>query len=203
MHIIRLYLFFVAAALVPLLAQETVIVRPIEIDDVLINPGIGFMTFQRFNGDKLNEGLKWTEGYPIQYQEFKGSLENPNHPMTSIAYFRVYWKFIEPEQGKYRWELLDTALDTAHQRQQTLMLRIAPYGTTTDNDVPDWFRAMMGPEPTDKSRVREVAHRSRKPALRETLHRDGPGVWRATTVIRTWKGCLHRRRVGKARAPTC
>ncbi|NOY96702.1 MAG: hypothetical protein GXO81_10095, partial [Chlorobi bacterium] len=27
------------------------IVRPKEIDDVLINPGIGFTTFQMFNGD--------------------------------------------------------------------------------------------------------------------------------------------------------
>ena len=36
---------------VPLLAQSVVTVRPQEIDDVLINPGIGFMTFQRFNGD--------------------------------------------------------------------------------------------------------------------------------------------------------
>lgn len=127
-------------------AQDPVIVRPKEIQDVLVNPGIGFMTFQRFNGDKLNEGLKWTEGYPIAYQEFKGSLENENHPATSIAYFRIYWKFIEPEQGKYRWELIDTALKTAHNRGQTLMLRVAPYGTTADNDVPDWYRATMGDE---------------------------------------------------------
>ena len=34
------------------LSQQTV-VRPEEIDDVLVNPGIGFMTFQRFKGDKL------------------------------------------------------------------------------------------------------------------------------------------------------
>jgi len=87
-------------------AQKTVIVRPQEIDDVLVNPGIGFMTFQRFNGDALNAGLKWTEGYPIVYQEFKGSLENRNHPATSIAYFRIYWKFVEPERGKYNWALL-------------------------------------------------------------------------------------------------
>lgn len=128
------------------IAQQPIIVRPAEIDDVLVNPGIGFMTFQRFNGDRLNEGLKWTEGYPIVYQPFKGSLDNPNHPPTSIAYFRVYWKFIEPEQGKYRWDLIDTALRTAHDRKQTLMLRIAPYGTTKDNDVPDWYRTLMGPE---------------------------------------------------------
>ena len=138
--------FLIIACVTSLAAQPTVIVRPKEIDDVLVNPGIGFMTFQRFNGDELNQGLKWTEGYPIVYQEFKGSLENKNHPMTSMAYFRVYWKFIEPEMGKHRWELIDTALKTARARGQTLMLRIAPYGTGKDNDVPDWYRAILGDE---------------------------------------------------------
>lgn len=125
-------------------AQQTVTVRPQVIDDVLTNPGIGFSTFQRFNGDQLNTGTGWTEGYPIQYQEYKGSLKNPNHPDTSVAYFRIYWKFVEPEDGKYNWEMLDTALNTAHARKQRLMLRIAPYGTRDDNDVPDWYRAMVG-----------------------------------------------------------
>ncbi len=144
------FLFILVGLLAGLAAQETVIVRPKEIDDVLINPGIGFMTFQRFNGDALNEGLKWTEGFPIAYQEFKGSLENKNHPMTSIAYFRIYWKFVEPEPGKYNWQMLDTALKTARSRKQALMLRIAPYGTTKDNDVPDWYRTMMGDESSKK-----------------------------------------------------
>ena len=130
--------------------QGNIIVRPREIHDVLVNPGMGFMTFQRFNGDALNEGLKWTEGFPIAYQEFKGSLENKNHPMTSIAYFRIYWKFVEPERGKYNWEMLDRALATAHSRKQSLMLRIAPYGTNQDNDVPEWYRAMLGDESAKK-----------------------------------------------------
>jgi len=127
-------------------AQDLVNVRPKEIDEVLTNPGIGFMTFQRFNGDELNPGTKWTEGYPIAYQPFRGSLENKNHPMTSIAYFRIYWKFIEPAQGDYRWDLINTALKTARERRQTLMLRIAPHGTGADNDVPDWFRLLVGDE---------------------------------------------------------
>jgi len=142
----RLLLLLAVFSVCVLLAQETVIVRPREIDDVLVNPGTGFMTFQRFNGDELNEGLKWTEGYPIVYQPFRGTLENKNHPATSMAYFRIYWKFVEPEQGKYNWPLLDKALETARERGQTLMLRIAPYGTTADNDVPDWYREMMGDE---------------------------------------------------------
>jgi hypothetical protein len=128
------------------LGQETIIVRPKEIDDVLTNPGIGFMTFQRFNGDRLNEGQRWTEGFPIAYQAFDRSLKNDGYPDTSLAYFRVYWKFIEPVQGQYRWDLIDKALETAGSRRQTLLLRIAPYGTGADNDVPDWYRTMVGKE---------------------------------------------------------
>ncbi|MDT8301280.1 MAG: hypothetical protein RQ760_07325, partial [Sedimentisphaerales bacterium] len=101
-------LFTVALIVTPgiqVIAQETVIVRPTEIDDVLTNPGIGFMTFQRFNGDELNAAKGWTEGKPIVYQDFDGNLENKDHPMTTIAYFRIYWKFIEPQMGKYRWDM--------------------------------------------------------------------------------------------------
>jgi len=134
---------------------ETVVVRPQEIDDVLVNPGIGFMTFQRFNGDPLNTGLTWTEGYPIEYRESKKTGPVENFPMTSIAYWRIYWRFLEPEKGKYRWDMIDKALDTAHAHGQSLMLRVAPYGTGEDNDVPDWYRATVGPEPAKKRRIRK------------------------------------------------
>jgi hypothetical protein len=125
---------------------EVTIVRPREIEDVLVNPGIGFTTFQRFNGDDLNEGAGWTEGRPIEYQPFDGDLANPDHPPTSLAYFRVNWRFVEPEEGRYAWDMLDRALDTAAERGQTLLLRISPY--EGEIDVPDWYRQRVGPETT-------------------------------------------------------
>ena len=127
---------------------EKVIIRPKEIDSVLVNPGMGFMTFQRFNGDALNEGAGWTEGMPIEYQKFDGDLTNEHHPQTSIAYWRVYWRYLEPEKGHYRWDLLDQALNEAHKRKQTLLLRVPPYGRKRDDktDVPDWYRKMIGDE---------------------------------------------------------
>jgi hypothetical protein len=120
------------------------VIRPVVIDDVLLNPGMGFMTFQRFNGDDLNE-VRWTEGFPIEYQEFDGDLTNKDYPSTTIAYWRIYWKFMEPEMGKYSWDMLDRALETARSRGQTLLLRIAPYGTGEERDVPAWYREMVGP----------------------------------------------------------
>jgi hypothetical protein len=129
-------------------AQKILTVRFKETDEVLTNPGMGFMTFQRFNGDKSNEGAGWTEGKPIEYQKFNGDLVTKDHPMTSIAYFRVYWRFLEPEMGKYNWEMIDYALKTAHERHQTLLLRIAPYGSgkilNDDTDVPSWYRTLVG-----------------------------------------------------------
>jgi hypothetical protein len=138
--------------------QSTVVVKPVEIKDVLTNPGIGFTTFQRFNGDALNAGTKWIEGFPIEYQPTHGSLQNKDFPMTSIAYFRVYWRFIEPEKGVYRWDIIDKAIDTARERGQTLMLRIAPHGTDEESDVPAWYRQETG----------------------EKFHKV-PGGWQATT----------------------
>jgi len=123
---------------------DTTVVRPREIDSVLVNPHIGYTTFQRFNGDDLNTGDHWTEGYPIKYQEFDGDTRNKDYPQTSIAYFRVYWRFLEPGMDRYDWDLLDRALATASQRGQTLILRVAPYGWAKEEDVPDWYREMVG-----------------------------------------------------------
>lgn len=80
---VLLFILFLASETT--LAQDTIVVRPIEIDAVLNNPGKGFTTFQRFNGDKLNEGRGWTEGFPIEYQAFDGNLQNEDYPATTIA----------------------------------------------------------------------------------------------------------------------
>lgn len=112
--------------------ESTIKVYPKESDELLLNPGIGFTTFQRFNGDDLNEGMGWTEGLPIVYQEFDGDLTNKNHPLTTIAYFRVNWRFLEIAPDVYDWNLIDKALKTAAERGQTLMLRISPYEDGTE-----------------------------------------------------------------------
>jgi len=142
-------LALVAASIVS--GQGIKIVRPKVIDSVLVNPGIGFITLNRFNGDPLNPGTRWTEGHPIENFPFSGKLEVPGQPLTSIAYFRIYWKYVEPEMGKYNWQMLDAALRNARERGQTLMLRVAPYGPqAATEDVPDWYRKLLGNESDKK-----------------------------------------------------
>lgn len=126
-------------------SEKLVRVLPREMDSLLTNPGIGFTTFQRFNGDTLNPAQTWTEGFPIQYQPFSGNLANTGYPQTSVAYFRVDWAFVEKAPGVYNWPMIDSALKTAAERGQTLMLRIAPY-EGGEQDVPAWYRKMVGAE---------------------------------------------------------
>ena len=126
-----------AFSALPLRSQEkTVIVRPAEIHGVLVNPGMGIETFQRFNGDSLNGGLKWSEEGPLG--KLSPAAEKPDFPESSIAYCRWFWDAVEPEHGHYRWEVLDHALQAAHEHRQDLAFRLMPYDQT--HPLPAWFR---------------------------------------------------------------
>ena len=46
------------------LNAQTTVVRPAEIDDVLVNPGMGIETFQRFNGQAAERGRPVVGGRP-------------------------------------------------------------------------------------------------------------------------------------------
>ncbi|MGA2590244.1 MAG: DUF4832 domain-containing protein [Bryobacteraceae bacterium] len=123
-------LLFVATGL-----PQTVVVHPKLIGDVLVNPGMGIQTFQRFNGDPLNPGLEWSEEGPT------GPLadgEGVKFPASTIAYCRWFWETLEPEQGHVRWEIVTNALAEAHKHGQTLAIRLMPYDQK--HPLPEWYR---------------------------------------------------------------
>ena len=104
--------------------HDTVIVRPVPINDVLLNPNTGFTTFNRFNGQATNPPLEWSELGPVTKLAQAGT--RPDFPDTSIAYLRWYWNVLEPERGKYRWDIIDLALKEAGAHGQTLAIRLMP-----------------------------------------------------------------------------
>src|SRR5580692_9988294 len=138
----RSFIFLVLAALlwsIPARSQKhanVVVVRPHEIPDVLVNPGMGITTFQRFNGQALNPELTWSERGPET--KLAQAISKPDFPDTSIAYLRWYWDALEPEPGKFRWDIVDLALEEAREHEQTLAIRLMPY---SDHDpLPAWYR---------------------------------------------------------------
>lgn len=130
-------------------AQESVVVRPKEINDVLVNPDMGIETFQRFNGDAINPGLRWSEEGPTA--KLAPPATPPDYPDTSVAYCRWFWETLEPEHGNIRWEILDSALEEAKAHHQKLAIRLMPYDG--EHPLPEWYRnsgARRANQPTDK-----------------------------------------------------
>jgi len=116
-------------------------VRPTESDAYLLNPHKGTTTFQRFNGDPIYPGLRWSDAVgPTEFKPFRGDwrrLHNPRNPDTRISYCRWVWGVIEPRKGKYRWDIIEGALKAAAERGQTLQARLQPSAGRAP--YPDWF----------------------------------------------------------------
>lgn len=131
-------------------AQEgNQIIRPKEIGDVLVNPGMGIQTFQRFNGNAINPGTRWSEVGPET--RLQRADPKPDFPPSSVAYCRWFWWQLEPEPGQYRWEILDLAIEQAREQGQKLALRLMPYDQK--NPLPEWYRnsgARRANKPEDK-----------------------------------------------------
>jgi hypothetical protein len=118
--------------------KQTTIVRPVETQEILFNPGMGIQTFQRYNGDPLNAGVKWSEQGPAS--SLAAPAEKPDFPPATVAYDRWYWDTLEPEQGKVRWEIIDLALAEARRHGQRLMIRLMPYSSDQQHPLPKWYR---------------------------------------------------------------
>jgi hypothetical protein len=132
-----------------LLNAQNVVVRPKPVDGLIVNPGMGIQTFQRFAGQPIYPGLRWSEVGPES--KTSDSTTPVDFPPSSVAYVRWFWHQLEPERGKYRWEIIDSALDEARGHHQTLMFRLMPYDEK--DPLPDWYRnsgARRANKPEDK-----------------------------------------------------
>ncbi len=147
------WLFLIVAIAAQAYGQtDTVVIRPVETHDVLVNPGMGITTFQRFNGDAINPKFTWSEFGPVT--RLQQAPTKPDFPDTSIAYVRWYWNTIEPEQGKYRWDIIDLALQEAKEHGQRLAIRLMPYAGKDGSiePLPAWYQnsgARRANKPTD------------------------------------------------------
>ncbi len=123
---------------VPVSNSQHSIVKPKEIPDILINPYMGFTTFHHFNKDHVGGGKDWDPQTIDSLLLPNGDLKYCEYPPSSIAYFRWYWDEMEPEQGKYRWDIIDQTLEQARKNGQKLAFRIMPQNGVPK--APQWYR---------------------------------------------------------------
>ncbi len=113
--------------------------RPTESNDYFRNPHKGCATFQHFEGDPLFEGTHWSEEGPTEFPPREHPGVTPGYLPSPIAYCRWFWRRFQPEKDRFDWTLIDQALQTAHDRGQTLQVRLMPYGSAKQPCLPDWY----------------------------------------------------------------
>jgi hypothetical protein len=117
-------------------------VRPTEDFGYVANPHRGTATFQRFNGDPLNPGLTWDDDHgPMEFSPFSGNTKNAQYPDTTVSYCRWTWAALEPQRGKFRWDIIAKTLDAARLRGQTVQMRVQPWVATP---IPSWYLELGG-----------------------------------------------------------
>ncbi|MGH7143803.1 MAG: DUF4832 domain-containing protein [Planctomycetota bacterium] len=132
-------------------------VRPTESFGYLPNPHRGTTTFQQFQGDEPYRGWQTSDTHgPTVFTHVKTVEDNLKYiPRTTLTYCRWPWRWLEPQKGKFNWQVIDETLRTAHERGQTVQMRFQPYTRAfefsdepTDVkrhppertvDVPDWL----------------------------------------------------------------
>ena len=126
---------------------------------VLINPYMGFTTFQHFRGDPLYSDRMpgWAkEFYPPRADAVYGGEAEGFFPDTRIAYIRIDWRAWEPQDGVFDCAFLSGILERAAKRGQSVLLRLMPHTTRWEQDIPDWLAAQI-PHPARpvEGRVKE------------------------------------------------
>ena len=78
------------------LAAGAAVVEPKATDEVLCNPGMGFVHFY-YSSRIWAYGAQTEPGDTLDWM-----------PGTTVIYMRLPWCYLEPEEGVYRWDLLDS-----------------------------------------------------------------------------------------------
>ncbi len=104
------------------------------IDDVLVNPGMGFADFH-FGW--------WCNLPPVDFTPEECAARSEEHlpdryPEPGTAYFRWLWREIEPSRGEIAFDMIDNALQSAALQGQTLGMRIIAI-LEGESGLPDWM----------------------------------------------------------------
>ena len=112
-------------------AATNIVIQPADSGEALLNPGMG-----------------WVLHYYDNALSVYGTREEPNDtlqdfPGLSVVYFRLAWNYLEPEQGKFNWSIVDGPAQRFIDRGLQVAFRFTCYeGHGRQYDAtPPWVRA--------------------------------------------------------------
>lgn len=101
-------------------------ISPDATDEALINPGMGLVHY-------AYSSRIWAYDTGLE----PGDTLDDLIPGTSVAYMRLPWSYLEPEEGVYRWDILDVKARPWIAAGKKVAFRVAVMDHTL-NSIPGW-----------------------------------------------------------------
>lgn len=122
----------VAVAASPLLAREVeppmVTVRPSDTGETLVNPAMGWV-------------LHYYDNVPANYGSRLAPSDTVDEfPGLSVAYLRIPWSYIEPEEGQFRWDTVDGPAQRWIAKGKQVAFRFSCSESWTRYATPEWVQ---------------------------------------------------------------
>jgi hypothetical protein len=123
-------LIAIALLSLPAAAQKRVVVKPKDTGAALINPGMGW-NLHHYDNNIVRYGVDLAPSDTVD-----------DFPGASVVYLRLAWSFVEPEEGRFDWAIVDTPAQRwiAKGKQVALRFTCAENSRSTPYATPEWVR---------------------------------------------------------------
>ncbi len=107
---------------------EWITVRPADNGEALENPGMGWV-FHHFDNSVQKYGLPLGPAYAGE-----------GWPGLSVAYLRLAWSYLEPEDGAFDWTPVDTVAQRYIRAGRQVAFRFSCFESSIPYATPEWLR---------------------------------------------------------------
>jgi hypothetical protein len=123
-----LWTAFLSVCVSAMAGDDLSVIRPVATREPLINPGMGWVHFHYSNRLWAYGGVQ-PPGDTLEW-----------FPGCSTIYFRIPWCYLEPEEGKFRWDLIDSYAQAWIDRGKKIAFRVIASEDRFVYATPEWVK---------------------------------------------------------------
>jgi hypothetical protein len=115
-------------AVVSFAGEKTAVVHPQDTGAALANPGMGWV-LHHYDNIAFNYGGKLEPSDTVD-----------DFPGVTVVYLRIAWSYLEPEEGRFNWSVLDTPAQRWLDKGKQIALRITCSESFMKYATPQWVQ---------------------------------------------------------------
>ena len=108
--------------------EKSVVVRPQDTGTALTNPGMGWV-LHHYDNSPFNYGGRLEPSDTVD-----------DFPGVTVVYLRIAWSYLEPQEGRFNWSVLDTPAQRWLDKGKQIALRISCCEGSPRYATPEWVR---------------------------------------------------------------